>query len=407
MRGGSATCKARSRKINCVLWVAALHGLTASPNNGPVVAMSAIGATENASCTWGGVCRGLLALIAFMASCAQAENTAKSDAAPSDDIVPADAASTPIVDAAVSSPLTDAATATAIYLDRCTSPDDCVSGLCEVDIGGSLFCSRSCTSNAQCAYEHVCADSVCQPDDTGAPCSVATPETCELGLCLGSGDGTGACTRTCNSANDCPAGYACTQAGGSSEKLCVNIEKACADGNNCGSGLCLSAQGCTAFCDSAADCPQTLGAFGIEPYTCEVAFGSGTPICVPPLQVLGPDPIGATCNATGTVTCRSGACNGDAPIAPMCTQTCSPQGGCGPGLGCFPLADLGTFHLVCNRAGAGDLGDVCNQASDCTSGLCSADQSPAYCTRHCNDGLCPTGWTCVPVAGSSIAMCRQ
>jgi hypothetical protein len=44
-------------------------------------------------------------------------------------------------------------------------------------------------------------------------------------------------------------------------------------------------------------------------------------------------------------------------------------------------------------------------ASNCHSGLC--DATGLYCTRLCNDGLCPSDMTCTPVAGFGIAICRR
>ncbi len=368
---------------------------------------------------------GLALLALLLAACASGQKTFDGDGGPDDaarasdaglvDAVPGAADAAPgAADAAPgapdAAPLPDAtpgtdASPTGAYLDRCTSPGNCVSGLCETDVGGSMFCSKSCTTDAQCAHEHLCMGSKCIPDDTGAPCSVGTPETCNRDLCLGAGDGTGQCTKPCAAASECPAGYACTTAGGSITKICVNIEKPCATANNCGSGLCLSVQGCTSFCDSVADCPARLPF--LPAYTCAIAFGSASPICVPPADIAGNQAAGAICQSDGAGgnLCRSGACDTSATAGPMCTQSCSANSGCAPGLGCFPLADSGDINLVCNRAGSKDLGVSCAAAADCHSGLC--DATGLYCTRLCNDGLCPTGWTCQPVAGYPIAICRQ
>ena len=57
------------------------------------------------------------------------------------------------------------------YLDRCTLPTDCASDLCIADLGGTNFCTRLCSSDAECAAEHVCAGGQCEPDDTGEPCA--------------------------------------------------------------------------------------------------------------------------------------------------------------------------------------------------------------------------------------------
>ncbi|MBW2463608.1 MAG: hypothetical protein JRH11_18295, partial [Deltaproteobacteria bacterium] len=97
-------------------------------------------------------------------------------------------------------------------------------------------------------------------------------------------------------------------------------------------------------------------------------------------------------------------CNTSAPAAPMCTQACTIAGGCGPGLGCRPEIEGSDIFLVCARAGNGALGSSCSTAAECASALCDATAS--VCTRFCADALCPTGWTCTPVPGFSIALCR-
>lgn len=320
--------------------------------------------------------------------------------------VPVDAYVVPGTDA-WSPPAPDAfmmTTGTGRYLDRCTRAGDCASGLCTADRGGTSFCTRTCATDLECAHEHLCVAGTCLPDDTGEPCSVGTPESCSAGLCLGSGAG-GACTRTCASASECPAGYACTRAGGSSMKICVDIERPCAGPADCGSGLCVPTLGCTSECDSPADCPGRLA--GLPGYTCGRAYGSTTNICVIPTDVIGDDAAGSSCVIdpdTLLYECRSGACDDAAPLGPMCTTGCTTQGGCGPGLGCYPLADGGSITLVCSRAGGRDIGAACGSGRECTSALCD---TAGYCTRLCNDGLCPTGWRCEPVAGFGIAICRR
>lgn len=290
------------------------------------------------------------------------------------------------------------------YLDRCTTVGDCSAGLgCVRDSGGTSFCSLPCTGHTGCAQGHVCAeDGFCHPNDTGSPCASSASEACVLGLCLAfSSTGAGSCTRDCTSAADCPAGYACTDAGGM--HVCVDIEHGCSAASDCLTGSCLPTQGCTATCRTAADCPSRFSF--LPAYTCEVAFGSTSPICVPPSDILGANPVGAACTGTGTTTCRSGACNTSETSGPMCTQTCNSRGGCGPGLGCFPQVEGGSIELLCVRAGSRDLLQPCTRASDCGSGLC--DGTTSQCTRLCSDGICPTGWSCVPVAGFPLAICRR
>lgn len=293
---------------------------------------------------------------------------------------------------------------TGAYLDRCTFGGDCASGHCVADRGGTRYCTRTCTNDLVCAHEHLCAPlpgagvNVCLPDQTGAPCSVGTPDACSSGLCIGTAAG-GTCTRFCGSAAECPAGYACSIAGGSTMPICVEIERSCtASGSECASGLCIPGLGCTATCTSASMCPARLA--GLPSYTCARGFGSTVNICVPPDDILGDDPVGATCPFSGTSECRSGACDTSAPLGPMCTQACTAQGGCPAGFGCYPLEDPpGTVTLVCERAGGRDLGSTCASGRECGSGIC---QAPGYCTRLCVDGHCPSGYRCAVTAGTAL-----
>lgn len=290
------------------------------------------------------------------------------------------------------------------YLDRCASAADCASGRCVDDVGGSRMCTIACVTHRDCASEHACANGSCVPDDTGASCSTSSPASCALGLCVGNAStGTGHCTRECANASDCPAGFGCGDAGGT--RVCVEIERGCTAANQCVTGLCLPIQGCTVECRTPADCPRRFGF--LPPYACAVAFGSTNPICVPPEDIVGPDPAGAACriDASLNVLCRSGACDEGAPAGPMCTQACTEEGGCGPGLGCWPSVEDGGILLYCTRAGSRALGAACTSGRECDSGLCDAT---GFCTRLCtDDGLCPTGMRCDPVPGYGISMCRR
>jgi hypothetical protein len=131
-------------------------------------------------------------------------------------------------------------------------------------------------------------------------------------------------------------------------------------------------------------------------------------ICVPPADVVGSDPLGATCAATGTVLCRSGACD-DATTPPTCNQNCTSRGGCGPGYGCYPEATGAMFYFVCHAAGRAWVNESCARSSDCYTGLCDTGN---FCSRLCNDGLCPTGMTCMDSGlsaadGTRIRLCRR
>jgi hypothetical protein len=299
---------------------------------------------------------------------------------------------------------------TKAYLTSCAADGECVSALCAA--GAPRFCTRTCTANADCADGQICSAGKCALDDAGAAgCDLASGSPCKQ-ACFGSSTVASArhCTHTCTTASECPAGHACSEVA-PGKKVCVDIERSCATADQCPSGLGFCGSGglgCTAKCNSASDCPSRL--VGLPAYTCELK--SGTQVCVPPSDVLGADPLGASCSSTGTNTCRSGACD-DGVSPAMCNQRCTVRGGCGKGWGCFPLEDPGppkSTLLVCTAAtGSGWLGDACTRARDCITGIC---QAPGYCTRLCVDGLCPTGMSCVAAPltatdGTPIKLCTK
>ncbi len=294
------------------------------------------------------------------------------------------------------------------YLDGCAGDGECVSGACTVD--APRFCTKSCAASGECAHGQICAGGHCRLDDTGKTgCSPSTGSGCLL-YCYGSAT-SAHCTKDCLTASDCPAGFACTAAG-AGKKVCVDIERGCTAASQCVTGLGFcggTSDGCTSECTSATDCPNRL--IGLTPYACTVS--GGKTVCVPPADVLGSDPLGATCAASGTNTCRSGGC--DTATSPaMCNTRCTPQGGCPLGYGCFPDAGGGSVDLICTPAGSSWLGAACARARDCRTGLCQAEAtgSGGYCTKLCNDSLCPTGMTCKASGltasdGTAIKLCSK
>lgn len=145
-------------------------------------------------------------------------------------------------------------------------------------------------------------------------------------------------------------------------------------------------------------------------------------ICVPPIagvitggDLEGSDPLGVACNAMGTVLCRSGVCDSTEPAAPVCVQTCTPTGGCPSGFACrpwLPDGETGPVYLTCRPSGSAPVGATCTRGSDCATALCQGVTSTmGYCTRFCNDGICPTGMRCTPagtaVGGTPISLCLR
>ena len=321
------------------------------------------------------------------------------------------------------------------YLDPCAVNPDCASGDCAVVGVAAGFCTRGCVTRNDCGDGYLCAlppgggRGRCLPDDTGTPCDPRTAAPCARFCYTTTGSSRAHCTRECAAGRDCPAGYACQNAGTAS--VCVEVERPCSRGSDCATSLCLGPmgstfRGCTSACRTAADCPVRMiiddsgRLVALPAYTCQVV--SGESICVPPIQgvvaggdLVGSDPIGATCDATpgASVLCRSGVCDGESPAT--CVQRCTPAGGCPNGFACRPwLPDgpTGSVYLVCRPAGGGALNSTCTRGSDCTTALCqSITATTGYCTRFCNDGACPTGMRCSPAGtaldGTAISLCLR
>ncbi len=316
------------------------------------------------------------------------------------------------------------------YLEVCRVNADCSSGDC-VATGGAGFCTRRCTTQNDCGDGYLCAVPAggstgrCLPDDTGLRCDPASASSPCARLCFGnSATRVGHCTHECAGGSDCPAGFACSPVGSTS--VCVEVERPCMRAADCASNFCLGPSatfsGCSAQCRTSADCPRrfTINDSGrlvaLPPYQCQSGGDGGVNLCVPPFaglvsggDVLGTDPIGSSCSASGTVNCYSGVCDtgtpGD-PFAPAsCVQTCTPAGGCPIGFRCsawLPDGPVGGVYLVCRPAGAGAVGTACSRNSDCATALCEGvTATMGYCTRFCNDRYCPTGMRC-SVAGTSV-----
>ncbi len=313
------------------------------------------------------------------------------------------------------------------FLDACSTNADCASGQCLTTTGGARFCTRLCAVNRDCADGFVCESppagmpARCVLDDTGLPCDSHTGSPCAR-FCIGNPvTGLAAhCTRECNTGADCPAGYACELAD-ATHRVCVSIEQPCARAADCTTNLCVGVgafQGCTSQCTVDSDCPRRMtinvtgvGRFTLPPYRCQLS--NGMRLCVPPLAPSGDltasEPLGAACPSTGDSPCRSGVCDG---MSNTCVQGCTPAGGCPSGFSCKPWIDDVDTYLVCRPIPSGRVAvnGACTVAADCVTGLCYGT-TDAYCSRFCNDGLCPTGMRCVPLGnaydGTPIAICQR
>lgn len=320
------------------------------------------------------------------------------------------------------------------YLDPCSTNGDCASGECLTTGGGARFCTRRCLATSECGDGFLCDSppagraARCVLDDTGLACDARTAVPCAR-FCIGNPMAllVAHCTHECRTAAECPAGYGCQDVG-AGQRVCISAEQPCGVGTDCTSNLCVGMaggfQGCTSRCTSASDCPRRMtinvtgvGAVVLPPYECQVIGGER--VCVPPIQASGGDiagsnELGASCGPGTSPLCRSGVCDGEMNV---CVQGCTPAGGCPSGFACRPWIDGTDVYLVCRRSvtGSGAVNGACAIGADCAMGLCQgtspSPSSPGYCSRYCNDRLCPMGMRCMPIGtsfeGTAIALCLR
>lgn len=325
-----------------------------------------------------------------------------------------------------------AVTGRGAYLDPCATGADCATGECLTTSGGARFCTRRCVATSECGDGFLCDSppagrpARCVLDDTGVACDARTAVPCAR-FCVGNPvSGLLAhCTHECRTAADCPAGYGCQDAGGG-QRVCITAEQPCDRAIDCTTNVCLGTAGgfagCTSRCTSASDCPRRMtvnvtgvGRVALPPYECRLVGGER--VCVPPLEATGGDIVGSvalggSCGAGATPECRSGVCDGEVNV---CVQGCTPTGGCPSGFVCRTWIDDADVYLVCRRAVTGSVGvnGECATGADCVTGLClgTGVGTAAYCSRFCNDRLCPTGMRCMPIGaaydGTPISLCQR
>lgn len=306
-------------------------------------------------------------------------------------------------------PTTDGGTTTGLgYGELCSEASQCASGYCSPNPFAAS--DHECTSLdcSSCMLGDFCvADTTCAQSDVGAPCNLANGGAdCRSGLCLGDANGSPAfCTRECTTAAQCPAGYACSLAGG--HHVCVNVDAT--DTVDCSIAPCWYGTLCDATQKSStqphypftarclAEC-ESLGQAGCPLYhTCTNALIPGHQVCAPNFA-QGKGGMWAACQSYED--CRTGACLANHCFT-SCGATTSVGQWCPNGWGCNPGPfDTGSgveWHLGCLGSGAGSIGANCLDNTSCASGLCDGT---GVCTRYCHagSGLCPSHLpNCSPV----------
>ena len=261
------------------------------------------------------------------------------------------------------------------YGDLCSLDADCTSTHCaKHPFTGERECTGPCQSDANCMIGDVCIAqglNQCAQSDLGNNCQQAAD--CRMGACLGGGQaGPPICTRLCNSAAQCPAGWACSSVGGS--RVCVDVDDtpACQVSAQCWYGTSCDGTRCLGSCRGDLDCPLW--------HQCKSGF------CFPQ-QAQGRGGIGSQCG--GGNDCRGGFCAGGMCVG-GCGVTLDKGQFCPGSWGCNPLdAGGGKWTLGCLPGGNGALGDKCNDNLDCGSALCVGGP-PGVCSRFCNAAPCPS-----------------
>jgi len=194
----------------------------------------------------------------------------------------------------------------------CGDPSECTSGTCLTPpqvvpwTSPQPVCTMLCEGDNKCPVGYRCgrvggiADTVCVEVPQISPCPTGDALTCggvcppatgvpeeELAICLnGFNQQEGYCTCTCASANDCPAGFACSDIGATGDpnrpNVCIPFAGSVCPLSDEGVEQCLSTtclvdeddpslNRCTAFCQRSSDCP--------DHYDC-TDVGGGM-VCVP------------------------------------------------------------------------------------------------------------------------------
>ncbi|MBM4352293.1 MAG: matrixin family metalloprotease [Deltaproteobacteria bacterium] len=251
----------------------------------------------------------------------------------------------------------------------CYGHETCKSGLVCLVLPDTAYCSKECTSNAQCGSLK-CVSGLCmQGGNTPLGGSCQMHPDCESGLCLGISENEGVCTSQCKDTVNCPNGFLC--AGGYCMKAGDGkYGTACTKDIDCQTGQCLSIGGldkiCSKSCTTKGDCP------GSNPCTFSV--------CIPPGSGL----FGATC--AKHTDCASGFCAGMS--MKQCSIACKTDADCPAGAGCVS----GGYCVKkkpptgsCNSKADCKPGEFCRQASADVMGMCTPECNP-FGDTGCADG---------------------
>ena len=288
----------------------------------------------------------------------------------------------------------------------CTCSLPAKTGLCSDD----EVCTVSECLGGECV---VTGPTVC---DDGNPCTVdwCDPDTgCERAaddsLC---DDGAACTTDRCGDAScvhepdhlACDDGISCTQdrceAGIGCRRTPLSTE--CDDGNVCTDDVCAAGVGCTSLansapCDDGDPCTTNERCYeglcsATEGADCDDGNRCTDDVCLPGVgctHQANADPCNDGDFCTTDDHCKSGACQGGAPLDCDDTNPCT-QDNCDSVEACS--------HTLLPDGNPCSDGNVCLLGDACVSGLCVSGETP----MHCHDGNPCTTDTCDAQTGCAF-----
>ena len=245
--------------------------------------------------------------------------------------------------------------------DECVADTDCITAFCADPGDGRRRCLAPCRGDeGMCLAGEVCAAApgscggcverslVRGARGIGEPCDADAE--CGSGLCF-EDEGVRYCSRQCSAEeSSCGDAFHCRvdEMGG----ICVRgpleaVGGGCVVNSDCGSGICATrgdTRFCTAFCDTADQCPDRFmcGAVGEET------------VCLPDGSL-----VGEAC--TNNEECASGLCASGTSEGSICTRLCGAMQACSPGFECLRLQGGTTAVCVPSERRESDGG--CSAAS--------------------------------------------
>jgi hypothetical protein len=176
------------------------------------------------------------------------------------------------------------------------------------------------------------------------------------------------------------------------DEVCSPLGAPCTDGSECSGGLCAGTPAgsvCSQTCDPMR---PTLGCPPSFYCASEPGFCDG--FCVP--GALGVAPLDTNC--TADTDCKSGLCRDPGDGRCRCLDPCrGDRGDCLDGEVCVAAEGACSVCIDASEFGSPHgLGEVCNDNSQCRSGLCVMRAGVGECTSPCTTiDECPEGFSCV------------